>query len=664
MEGHASPVPMPVTTVPLISFDRSHRILLACLASWFLGCVLLKLHGYSLPVWHEIVDDSNPKEKVFGRLRPIRSDDYLLDLPIAISQARTNPSLPVINPNIGDGQNMLAPIRAPVWHPTMAFRPSVWGFVLGEGYGLSWMWWFQQLGLFYSMFLLFMLVSRNHFTMSTLLAASLAYSPLAQQWSLHKAEIPILGGAVWVGAVYLLFSRSKKQIIAAGVGVGWAASAMALNHIYPPIQVVCGLLMLSLLVGFVWERHREFHTKSLWIVRLAAVVLGLGIIAAVMASFWISAAEHLSQIIATTYPGQRFSLGGGMPLHYFLSNNFLVSLKITQWQPFGNPCEVAFGFIFLPLSILVLLGDCWRNKTYPGAIPLLLILISILLYVYSYAGVPSWMAHVTMLGKSTSNRTQYGLLIADYLVLLLVFGPRTKSSLTPFRWDLAYFGLWLALLTAAALSLRQVSSEMTDGFLAAGLILNALLAWILVMKRKPVKFMACLLLVTYLSTLRFNPMVRDGTKYLVENPVSKTILEIQKAEGPGKWIVMLTDESLGGVSNLLRMIPVQSLGGFLCSPPLAIFNKLDEGDAFKPIYNQCGFFNFFPTANLHTTFETPSPGQVRILASPNHPVFKELGYNFFLFAGTMQPELGTTAGLTLIKELGRFRFYKRILVGN
>src|SRR5262245_216748 len=58
-----------------------------------------------------------------------RVDEWLKNTPPALSQLSHNPRFPIVNTNIGDGQNMLAWMpNTPVWHITVVARPASWGF--------------------------------------------------------------------------------------------------------------------------------------------------------------------------------------------------------------------------------------------------------------------------------------------------------------------------------------------------------------------------------------------------------------------------------------------------------------------------------------------------------------------------------------------------------
>src|SRR5262249_49394671 len=58
-----------------------------------------------------------------------RSDEWIKNTPPALGQFNHDPKFPVVNTNIGDGQNMLAWMpNTPVWHLTALARPATWGY--------------------------------------------------------------------------------------------------------------------------------------------------------------------------------------------------------------------------------------------------------------------------------------------------------------------------------------------------------------------------------------------------------------------------------------------------------------------------------------------------------------------------------------------------------
>ena len=138
----------------LILFDKKHILLLCCLICFFVLAVLFKVHGYSISHWKNYFFVTEKPEIIFGLYRPIRSDDWAVEIPLMLGQLAHNPKYPLINENIGNGLNMSIYSKVPIKSSITLFRPTVWGFFLGRDHGLSWMWWTMTIGFFYVYFLL------------------------------------------------------------------------------------------------------------------------------------------------------------------------------------------------------------------------------------------------------------------------------------------------------------------------------------------------------------------------------------------------------------------------------------------------------------------------------------------------------------------------------
>jgi len=70
--------------------------------------VALRVHGFSLSIWHRWIDHSPSSEILLGEARSVRADDWTLQLPLAFAQVAHDPAFPVVSQSIGMGQNMLA----------------------------------------------------------------------------------------------------------------------------------------------------------------------------------------------------------------------------------------------------------------------------------------------------------------------------------------------------------------------------------------------------------------------------------------------------------------------------------------------------------------------------------------------------------------------------
>src|SRR5262245_59743697 len=117
---------------------RGPRLIVELAVAAFLLRVILRLHGFSLPLWHAVIDQSPMREVLVGHPQAVRSDDWAVVLPLALVQSAEEPRFPVVNPLIGNGQSGLASYSLPMWHPITLFRPQVWGYFLGPDTGLAW----------------------------------------------------------------------------------------------------------------------------------------------------------------------------------------------------------------------------------------------------------------------------------------------------------------------------------------------------------------------------------------------------------------------------------------------------------------------------------------------------------------------------------------------
>lgn len=168
----------------------------------------------------------------------IRSDDYTIRFPLALSQLSHNPRFPVINTNYWDGRNMLVlpAYDAPVWHISALARPGTWGyFFLGAQRGVTWQWWFQVFACFTALYLLFEIILRNSrlaafgsfwFCMSAAVVC-VGYWP---------TYVTFFGATITICCYNLLTSTVAWRQILCGVLLGLSVCGFVMI-LYPPWQV-------------------------------------------------------------------------------------------------------------------------------------------------------------------------------------------------------------------------------------------------------------------------------------------------------------------------------------------------------------------------------------------------------------------------------------------
>ena len=620
----------------LIAFSSGYHQALLCIITFlFISMVFLHLHGWSISAWHDYIDQSPKSEILLGEERAIRVDDWLLDLPMILAQVSHSPQFPVVNENVADGQNMLAPIHVPARSFTWLLRPFTWGFLLSRDIGLSFLWCSLLFGLFYAFFLVFMLISRNNFFISSMSSLFLLFSPYFQFWSLHKSPIAIFWALSFVFFAYVLGSEKRWQIIVAGLFLGYSLAGMVLGHIYPPILVPLGWLLLFVVVTWFLDRYLEFSFRRFICYRLVSLFLALGVVVAFLLSFYIDTKEVFHLITQTSYPGRRFSSGGGLPVWAFFSNNLFAFLIDKDGAWLGNICESS-SFIFVFPIILILSISYWiATHRLLDRWTLVLMGYIISIGLYTYVGFPDALAKMTFLGYSFSYRTQLGFGLSNALMLVSAMSQYKKIEELSVKCKWVSIFTWVAILFLFGLyfHIHFPVYKLGDVFLFS--LLNGLLVYCwLILKRRNL-FLTVLTSASILVSISFNPLVRGGQSYLFDNPLSKKILEIEQADrssaswASSRWVV-IGNMVLG---NLPRIIGIKSLGGYHGHPHLELWKKFDPAGKFFSVYNQCAFINFSISNSLEAQFKSPLPGHVDVQVNPLSDVFEKVGVKYFLAVG-------------------------------
>src|ERR1700736_2032873 len=130
-------------------FEQVRRWRWLFLLLLFCACVALKLNGSSIGAWDDELYETRPSSRGLLLFKPqhVRSDEWLVWTPAALSQARQTPPFPVRNPSLGAG---CAPMlmNLPVAYYTTFFRPQLWGFFIFDfERGFSFCWWCKVFGL-------------------------------------------------------------------------------------------------------------------------------------------------------------------------------------------------------------------------------------------------------------------------------------------------------------------------------------------------------------------------------------------------------------------------------------------------------------------------------------------------------------------------------------
>jgi hypothetical protein len=613
--------------MPLIEFDKKHRILVTLLGVLFVCMVALTIHGYSITVWHDFIDQSPEKEAIFEKGRMIRSDDFMLDIPNLLAQSAHIPAFPATNRNIGAGQNMHLPLELPASGVSLLYRPFTWGFFVSPDFGLSFRWWSLVLGVFYSSFLALMIVSRNNFFSSLLLSIGLVYSPYLQYWSFHKGEIIIFGLITFVAGCCFCAARKPLQIVVYGLITGYAGAGIILSHIYPAISIIIGWFVLFAWGGFYFDLRDELQLREQRAARFTGVALALLIMLISGALFYRESAEAISLIRDTVYPGRRFSTGGGFPLWAFFSHNMGAMLSDQNGKWIENVCESAsFVFGFVPLLLLVIFSQFTQRRINSPWIRMLAAYMAFI-GVFTFIGFPVWLAKIAFMGMSLPERTQLGFGLANAFMLATAFSPRFDWQDVPPKTIRFAVAAWAALLLGSMFWFKWQYPLLKLGFAIPFVAITIAVSHVAFRKRNLTLLVVFLAALSFLTSVKFNPVVRGGTDFIYHNALSEKLIELHRSNAVNTpWLVMGSWQ----ISNLPRMLGIPSLGGYHNYPHFKIWSLLDPEGRLAKQYNQSGYVTFIASPDRQPVLKTITPGNFEVFVSPVHDAFKKLGVRYFL----------------------------------
>ncbi len=622
----------------------------AALLLLFATLVALRLHGFSLAAWHEVIDGSAPSEVLLGEPRMIRSDDWKVHLPLLLAQTAQTPRFPVVNPSVGLGQSMLLPVDALVAHWVALFRPTMWGFLLGPDTGIAWLWWSRVLGLFGVWFAVLAVVTRGRFAPAATGAALLACAPFFQFWAFNSAPQVTSMGAAFLATVALARAKEWRSIVAAALALALSGAWFALS-IYPPYQVTLGWLYVALVTGWLLDARDELPLRNHVALRaLALAAAGVSVVA-VVAAFASDASDAIALMRDTAYPGRRMSTGAERNLAELWNTNLGAPLWAEKWGPLFNICEAASFWMLSPVPITLLLWRRTRGERI-DALTATIALYAVVMTLYALIGVPTFLARVTALGFVPGRRAVIGIGIAD-AILLVRFAACSAAARREERGRVLAIALaWFAVLAGCSFWLARELPDARLPVLLAFAFGNAVLAaFVLWMPRSA---LLALVALSAISTLWFNPLAVGGAAYLRDNALAQKITEIDRAEGGDTtWVSFGRDD----LPNLFRAIGVRALNGVHPIPQLALWKRIDPAGRFRNVYNRYAHIAFAAVSSGEPRFQLHSQDYVIVQIRPNSDEFRALGVTHVLVRDDAAAAFERLSGFEPLATIGPNHLY-------
>lgn len=508
---------------------------------------------------------------IFGEARAIRSDEWLVNLPRALTGVYTNFSQ--YNDIVSGTSTTNISASGLFLNYSALAKPVDWGYYLfGIEYGLAWHWGFKMVFGFLFVFELFYIVTRNDRMFSLFGAALTWFSTYNMWWS--TVTWLWTGCAAIVLFYYFIKEEKTKKRWLWGIGIAIFGTSFTVE-LYPAWLVPAGFVFLSLLIWVFLSQKEDW--KKFRLVDWGIGVCCILIMASIVLVYLINFREYMDAITNTVYPGERVSFGGyslDKMLGYFSS-------VLTGYFPSVNPCEPACFMVVYPLAYIV--GVIALIKTKGKNLLLWMLFVPLmLLSAYCYMELPEVFARITLLTYSTPFRAVdvLGFLLAIILVVSLTEIKKSNGIKLYFSVPIVLFCISLAIKYSWA---REESRKIK--LLVLLIAVAVMIIEILVLSCKQEKArrvalsMACIFLIV--TGMSIHPL-NHGLDAIMSKPVAGVIKDIVEQDEDAKWIA--TNSIVNG--NYLIACGASTYNSINYIPNMELWDKLDPSKKYDEVYNR------------------------------------------------------------------------------
>ncbi|HEY3694271.1 DUF7657 domain-containing protein [Phenylobacterium sp.] len=506
---------------------------------------------------------------VFGKSRPIRSDEWMVTTPyFQIAAAGDFGPRDVISPY---HEPLKAFFALPSRDWSMALKPDLWGFLAldpAHAYSLHYA---LLAAAFVGGYLL--LLRQLGCSPRLALAGSLILflSQFVQVWWTSNA--PVLAWAPWPVAAFLW----RGPWWARWPAIAVAVAVWLIGQLYPPLILAAGLAFGVMVAAFRPDALRPARLAP----ALAAAAAGAYVA-------WLHYADLIPVMAATVYPGQRLSDGGGFPPLQLLAHLFPY-LVTQRYEPLGlwpsNACEIGVAGSFLPLALAVF-GDhrlirSWLTRR-RWAVGMWLAGMAVLL-AWMLLPIPARLAPVFNFVQPYRMVWGFGLLWLLGFTLMADAGDwivtRTRVAV--------FLGLAFAAWAVSKLWLAKAPVEF-DRF---DLVVAPVLIGLLMLRRARPQWLGprrlallAVLLTTALTFGRFNPVQSARPIFQRHDGVALDAFRAYAAANPHGWAV-----APGVYGAAINGAGVPAINHTLLQPQLEVFRRVFpdlDAAAFNVTFNR------------------------------------------------------------------------------
>lgn len=595
-----------------------------------------------------------------GQDRAVRSDEWQVLTPLAISQTATTPPFQITNKLLGtEGQNMMVMgmTGVPVAHPSSIAKPATWGFFLFDlRSGLSWYWWFAFFSSFTALWLVLIQFMRLDWRVAALLSLTAAASPYSigySGWPAYAAFFPLV---VLLALRGVMTTKSQWQVLSFGALLGWSVTGFVLV-LYPSWQISLVYLFCPLALAWMWQERKELEWGR---TQAVAVTLGVAIAAALLGSWWLDSHTAVDAIRATVYPGGRSIEAGGDIDPWFLIKGWLSPVTMYANSELMVPSD-AGSFIFVVwAAIPAIVFRMYVNRRMDW-IGCALIATTVFILAFMFVGFDQRFAQMTLLGMATSYRMDLVLGITQIFMLGWLMSPGHGHQTQPTN-RLGWICSVLALLAVAwAWWLVEklpvaISQMVSPGFLLLSCASIGLTTYA-VLRGRYLWAIGLLTVWTLSASIPFNPLGQATDRIATSSEFTKFIADIDPRD-PSPAVAVI------GERNWAMTLPaagVRVVNTVFYYPQESLWKNLDPNNQHTAIHNRYHrlllYFKTLPNGIGHT-LESPRLDEVRIFIDPEQFDFRKLGAKAMILTPTDGKKVRANKGVALVEMTDQWEIFR------
>lgn len=509
----------------------------------FLFLVINGYHGSSIGLYNDAIEPNSnveSSEPFFGTLRPIRSDEYMVDSMLVFSNVTSN-DLKTINNNImADRIITNFYPHLPTKDVGVLTRINFLGYLfLPVSMAFSFSWYLPFFISFMGLFELLMLVTKKKKIFSLLGTVLICCSPCLLWWNSY---LYLMSGVLAIHCFrFVIVSDSKKKkifftILLALCGVNY------IMIMYPAWQLCYGYVYLAFIIWILYDNRDKLKWSYLWY-----LLLCIFIILSICIPIVYNSLEQLNRTMSTVYPGARFIEGGS---EWKLNFMYMPSLFYTV-ADIGNPCEFSQTLSLYPLPMIIGFVIAIKNfrKKKNDVLLNSLLAVALIFTIFNYFKVPL-LPRITLLYMVPCERLTVITGILNVLLLIIIVSNYAKSHTTSKDAILSsilaiIFTIFSITVCYSYIKEKNLGNYYEVKFILISVIIFFILNLLFVLNDKKYnKYFAVLFILTNLIIgVGIFPMSK-GIDVVTDKPLAKEIHNLVKNDNDSTWIVTNTDVRL------------------------------------------------------------------------------------------------------------------------